>query len=288
MIKSMTSFGRKNLEMDKRDYLVEIKTVNHRYNDVNIKISKNLSYLEENIRKTVLNLVSRGKIEVYIEVNDYSDEGKEIKLNRDLIKSYITELNAIASENNITNDISVMNVLKLPDVLKVKNENEVIEKELMECLSGALDNLMEMRLAEGKKIAEDLITRLSKIENAVNEIEEKSKGLVDAYRQKLTERITDLTNGKIDETRLAQEVVIYADKTSIQEELTRLRSHCNQFKNNLNSEQTVGKKLDFIVQEMNREANTIGSKANCLDITNSIIQVKTEIEDIREQIQNIE
>lgn len=288
MIKSMTSFGRASMEIDAREYLVEIKTVNHKYNDINIKINRNLSYLEDNIRKLVLEYISRGKIEVYVEANDYSEEGKEIKINKDLIHSYVKELNEIAEENNITNDISIMQILKLPDTLKIKSGNDIMEQEVLQCTRQALENLIEMRTIEGNKISQDIQTRIQNIEDKIGTIETQSDGLVEKYREKLKERISEICKETIDEGRLAQEVVIYADKTSIQEELTRLKSHCNQFRKTLELDRNIGKKLDFIIQEMNREINTIGSKANCLDITNSVIEVKTEIEDIREQIQNIE
>ena len=288
MIKSMTSYGRASQEFGQREYLVEIKTVNHKYNDITIRMSKNLSYLEDNIRKLVLNYVSRGKLDVYIEVNDYSEDGNKIRLNRELIKSYVRELKEIAEENYIINDISIMNIMKLPDTLRVKADNEIIEQELMQVLSQALENLMEMRTIEGCKIEQDIQKRIESIEKEIIVIEEKSHGLIDKYREKLREKIAEICNENIDESRLAQEVVIYADKTSIQEELTRIKSHCNQFRITLSSNENSGKKLDFILQEMNREINTIGSKANCLDITNCVIKVKTEIEDIREQVQNIE
>lgn len=288
MIKSMTSFGRASFEIDTREYIVEIKTVNHKYNDINIKINKNLSYLEDNIRKLILNYISRGKVEVYIEVNDYSEETKEILINKQLVKSYVKELNELATENNIVNDISIMNILKLPDILKTKCVNDKIEPEILQCVTQALEKLTQMREFEGNKISQDIKNRLDKIEAKINEISILSKDLISKYREKLEERISEICNYSIDESRLAQEIVIYADKTSIQEELTRLKSHCQQFRKTLDSEGNIGKKLDFIVQEMNREINTIASKANCLDITNLVIEIKTEIENIREQIQNVE
>ena len=288
MIKSMTSFGRASLKVGQREYLVEIKTVNHRYNDITVKITKSFSYLEDIVRKQVLNYISRGKIDVYIEVNDYSEYGKEIKLNRELIRSYVKELTEISQENGIPNDISIMKILELPDTLRVKNQNDTIEQELIQCLTQALENLMEMRILEGNKILHDIQKRLRNIENNIKEIEEKSVGLVDKYREKLEERMLELCNEKIDDSRLAQEIVIYADKTSIEEEIIRLKSHCNQFKLVMDSNENSGKKLDFIIQEMNRETNTIASKANCLDITNATISIKSEIENIREQIQNVE
>lgn len=289
MIKSMTSFGRASFEAGPREYLVEIKTVNHKYNDISIKINRNLSYMEDNIRKLILNYISRGKIEVYIEVSDYSEDGKQIKINKELVKSYINELNELALENNILNDMSVMNILKLPDVLKIKSGNDIIEQEIIQCVTQALENLMEMRLLEGNKIAQDIENRLDILEEKIKQIEIYSKDLVPKYKQKLEERIKEiLDNDLIDKNRLAQEVVIYSDKTSIQEELTRFKSHCNQFRKSLSATGNIGKKLDFIVQEMNREINTIASKANCINITDLVIEVKTEVENVREQIQNIQ
>lgn len=289
MLRSMTSFGRAAFEKDTREYLVEIKTVNHKYNDITVKINKNLSYLEDSIRKLVLEYISRGKIEIYIDINDYSEDGNQIKINRELVKSYVMELTKIANENNITNDISAMNILKLPDVLKVRKDNEIIETEILYCAKQALENLLEMRILEGGKISQDLLNRLENIVRLVNEIENHSKELVSKYKEKLEERIKQITKeGIVDENRLAQEIVIYADKISITEELTRLKSHCLQFKLAVEETVNVGKKLDFIVQEMNREINTIASKANCINISNLVISVKTEIENIREQIQNVE
>lgn len=291
MIKSMTGYGRSNVSKNEREYQIEIKSVNHRYLDVSIKIPKQLSYLEETIKREISSKVRRGKIDVFVTFENNSLEGKEIKINTELAKAYIDELKKLAEKENILADIQVTEISKYPDVLNVQNsqDDEKIKEEVIETVRIATENLVQMRQIEGTKISEDLITRLDKIHSKVNEISKLSTGLIEEYVVKLEERIKEiLKNQEIDKSRLAQEVVIYADKCSIEEEVTRLNSHISQFKTLLNSNEAIGKKLDFIVQEMNRETNTIGSKANKLEITNGVIDIKTEIENIREQVQNIE
>lgn len=291
MIKSMTGFGRCNLVKDLREYQVELKSVNHKYSDVNIKLPRSISYLEEDIRKIVLSKIKRGKVEVFITFDNYSDEGKNIRINKEIAKIYINNLKELADEENISSNIEVTEISKFPDVLTIKNnENEeVIKEEIICAVTDAVEKLVNMRKIEGEKIASDLLNRINKIEVIVKEISELSTGLIDEYVVKLENRIKEmLKTEQVDKARLAQEVVIYADKCSIEEELTRLNSHICQFKDLLNSNEAIGKKLDFLIQEMNRETNTIGSKSGNLEITNRVIDIKTELEDIREQIQNIE
>ena len=291
MIKSMTGYGRANLSKDLREYQIEIKSVNHRYLDVSVKMPRQISYLEETIKREVAAKVKRGKIDVFVTFENNSLEGKEIKINTELAEEYINELKKLAEKENILADIQVTDISKYPDVLNIQNnqDDETIKKEVLETVKIATDSLVQMRQIEGQKIAEDLLLRLDKIQLKVNEISKLSTGLIEEYVVKLEERIKQiLKDQEIDPSRLAQEVVIYADKCSIQEEVTRLNSHISQFKMLLNSNEAIGKKLDFIIQEMNRETNTIGSKANNLEITNDVIDLKTEIENIREQVQNIE
>lgn len=289
---SMTGFGRAKLEKESREYLIEIKSVNHKYSDITVKLSRNLLYLEDKIRKAVLNRVSRGKIDVYVTYSNYGIEGKNVIINKELAKMYIEGLNQLAEETGIASGLRATEISKLPDVLNVQLEednSDIIWNELSECLENALDNFIDMRAIEGNKIKKDLETRLGELEKNVDEIFQYSTGLVKEYVVKLEERIKEiLQTDVVDQTRLAQEVVIYSDKCSIEEELTRLRSHIMQFKLLLEKEEPCGKKLDFLVQEMNRETNTIGSKSGKLEITNLVIELKTQIEDIREQIQNIE
>ena len=291
MIKSMTGYGRANLSKDLREYQIEIKSVNHRYLDVSVKMPRQISYLEETIKREIAAKVKRGKIDVFVTFENNSLEGKEIKINMELAEAYINELKKLAEKENILADIQVTDISKYPDVLNIQNnqDDETIKKEVLETVKIATDSLVQMRQIEGQKIAEDLLLRLDKIQLKVNEISKLSTGLIEEYVVKLEERIKQiLKDQEIDPSRLAQEVVIYADKCSIQEEVTRLNSHISQFKMLLNSNEAIGKKLDFIIQEMNRETNTIGSKANNLEITNDVIDLKTEIENIREQVQNIE
>ena len=291
-MKSMTGFGRAKLEKNSRIYNVEIKSVNHKYNDISIKLPRSLSYIEEKIKKQISSAVSRGKIDVYITFENYSEEGKEVIVNRELVKEYIKEFKKLSEENNLNINIPVTEITKLPDVLTLKEtseDEEVIENEVLECVKEAINNFVSMREKEGNKIKEDLNTRIERVKEKVEQISKYSTGLVEEYVVKLEERIKEILKTDIvDKSRLAMEVVLYADKCSVEEEITRLRSHIIQFKNMLEETNPIGKKIDFLIQEMNRETNTIGSKSGSLDITNLVINVKTELEDIREQIQNIE
>lgn len=278
MIKSMTGYGKESLIIDSREYQVEIKSVNHRYLDISMKLPRTLSYLEEKMKKIIASKVKRGKFDVYVNFINNSTEGKKIKINTEIAKMYIKELKDLAESENLISDINVMEIAKLPEVLNIQNtqEDDIIEKELEKVMTNAVDNLIAMRVAEGNKIEKDLIERLDIINEKVKEISELSTGLIQEYVVKLEGRIKELlTDQDIDKNRLAQETVIYADKCSIQEEVTRLDSHIAQFKQILNSNEAMGKKLDFLIQEMNRETNTIGSKANNLEITNAVIDIKT-------------
>lgn len=288
---SMTGFGRANLEKNSREYIIEIKSVNHRYNDISIKTPRNLLFLEEKIRKSVLNRVSRGKIDVYITYLNFGSEGKKVIINRDLAKLYIDELKMMANENEIDSDIKVTEISKFPDVLTLEEneDQEAIEEELIECLNMALDKFTNMRMQEGNVIKKDLEERIKKVEDNTKKISEYSSGLVSEYIVKLENRINEiLKTDVVDKNRLAQEIVIYSDKCSVEEELTRLKSHIIQFRELINKDEPVGKRLDFLIQEMNREVNTIGSKSGNIEITNSVVELKTVLEDIREQVQNIE
>ena len=291
-MKSMTGFGRSKLEENSREYIVEIKSVNHKYSDISIKMPRNISCFEDKIKKIISNNISRGKVDVFITFNNYSEEGKNIIINKELAKTYIDQLKELAIETGIEGNIKVTEVFKMPDVLQVKiedDESEVIWKELEKCVLQAVHNFVEMREVEGERIKQDLSYRIDRVEKEVNSIFEYSTGLIEEYVVKLKERIKEiLMTDVVDETRLAQEIVIYADKCSIEEELTRLRSHIMQFRNLLETKDSIGKKLDFLVQEMNRETNTIASISVKLEITNLAIEIKTIMEDIREQIQNIE
>lgn len=291
-MKSMTGFGRAKQEEKEKEYLVEIRSVNHKYVDISLKAPRNLLYLEDKIRKLVLNKIARGKIDIYINYTNLGIEGRKVLINKELAKEYIEQLKQLAEETQIDGKIRITEISKMPDVLNVQEDEESQEQiwgELSECMNKAIDSLVQMRKQEGMKIKVDLLDRLEKIENNVNEISTLSTGLVEEYIVKLERRIQEiLKTDVVDQNRLAQEIVIYSDKCSIEEELTRLKSHSNQFRQILEKEEPIGKKLDFLIQEMNREINTIGSKSGSVEITNKVIEVKTQLEDIREQIQNIE
>lgn len=291
MIKSMTGFGKSSLSQNAREYQIEMKSVNHRYLDISVKLPKQLSFLEEEMKKQIASQIKRGKIDVFVTFDNRSGEGKSISINQELAQMYIEQLRNLARKENLQANIEVTEISKFPDVLNIKmeQEDEVIKQEVIQTVNQAISGLVEMRTIEGQKMAQDLITRIEAIEDEVQKISSQSTGLIDNYVVKLEERIKEiLQTDEIDQARLAQEVVIYADKSSIEEEITRLKSHVSQFKSLLQANEPVGKKLDFIIQEMNRETNTIGSKANCLAITNGVINIKTELENIREQVQNIE
>ena len=292
MIKSMTGYGRSIYENEGREYIVEIKSVNNRFSDINIKSPRSLNYLEEEIKKVILNNVSRGKIDLFITFNNNSDLGKKINLNTEIAKKYIEELKKLSEETNIIDNINIMDISRFPDVLNIRVEEEaeeIIKNELLHALNDAIKNFLDMREKEGLKIKQDLEERIELIKQKIEKISDISSGLVEEYIVKLEERIKELLKTDVvDQNRLAQEVVIYSDKCSVEEEITRLNSHISQFLNLLNSDVAVGKKIDFLIQEMNRETNTIGSKANNLIITNYVVDMKTEIENIREQVQNIE
>ncbi len=291
MIKSMTGYGKSSLSINSREYQVEIKTVNHKYIDVNIKMPRIISYLEEEVRKLVVSRIKRGKVDIQISFENYSQDGNDVKINTELAQIYIQSLRKLAEAENLSSNIEVTEITKLPDVLTIKSnldENETKE-ELLQVVNEAIDKLIQMRKIEGEKISKDILDKIARIEQKNEEIFSLSTGLIEEYVVKLEARVKELLKTEeLDKSRLMQEVVIYADKCSVEEEVTRLRSHIYQLRYLINSEEPIGKKMDFLIQEMNRETNTIGSKANNLEITNTVVDIKTILEDIREQIQNIE
>lgn len=292
MIKSMTGFGRGSAANDGKEFLVEIKTVNHRYSDVFIKMPRSLSFLEDKVRETVSKSISRGKIDVYISFEDLGEDTKNVVLDEALAKAYIRTLQEVRDKYGLKDDIGVSLMTRIPDVLRVEKA-EVDEGKIWSLLKAALDNaldaLVNMRSKEGEGLKESLVEKAAYIENVLKDITARSPEVVKEYKQKLENRIKDILEQQtIDETRLATEVAIFADRCSIDEELVRLKSHISQLREALNIQQPIGRKLDFLIQEMNREVNTIGSKANDLVITRIVVDIKSEIEKIREQIQNIE
>ena len=289
-MKSMTGFGRSKLEINSREYIVEIKSVNHKYSDISIKLPRNIMCFEEKIKKIISNNISRGKVDVFVTFNNYSEEGKDVVINKELAQNYINQLKELAQENGLDDKIRVTEITKMPDVLQLKiqdAESDVIWQELEKCVTEAVNNFVEMREVEGERIKQDLLTRINNVESLVNSIFSNTTGLIEEYVVKLRERIKEiLSTDVVDEARLAQEIVIYADKCSVEEELTRLRSHISQFRSLLETKEPVGKKIDFLIQEMNRETNTIASKSVKLEITNLAIEIKTAIEELlKEEIE---
>ena len=293
MVKSMTSFGRSSSdEGQKRVFTVEMKSVNNRYLDINIRMPKALISLEEEIRKIITSSLSRGKVDIFINLKSYSQNEGIPKVDLKLAENYLQCLKQIEESFGVKNDISVMQIARLPEVITMVQEEDKIEEifeELKPLISSALDMMNSMRVDEGEKLKEDILEKINVIEKLVKDICCIADSVPKNYKAKLEERILELLNGAdIDQNRLAAEVCIFADKATVDEEIIRLSSHINQIRKTLSLNEPVGRKLDFIIQEMNRETNTIGSKSSDIHMTNIVIDIKNLIEKIREQVQNIE
>lgn len=294
MIKSMTGFGRGEYTDGKRNITVEIKSVNHRYSDISVKMPRRYSFAEDKIKSTIKSKIKRGKVDVSIMVENITENDINIKLNEPIAKQYFENLKMLQDSFDLSGDITLRLLATMPDVMKaipdVEDEEE-IEKAILIPVEEAAVNLEKMRSVEGEKLAEDLLSRGETIKMILDKIEERAPGVVVDYTARLKERITELLagNATLPEERILTEAAIFADKCAIDEEITRLNSHLIQLKKIVDSPNDAeGKKLDFLVQEMNREANTIGSKANDITITNHMLEIKSEIEKIREQVQNVE
>ncbi|MBD5551692.1 MAG: YicC family protein [Lachnospiraceae bacterium] len=292
MIKSMTGFGRCEVTGEDRKLTVEMKSVNHRYLDVNIKMPKKLNFFETAIRTELKNYITRGKVDLFITYEDYSESSGSLKYNKALAKEYLTYLRQMAEEFELDDDIRVSTLSRYPEVFVMEEQSideEELWKDLQSALKGAAENFVNTRIAEGENLLKDLNAKLDLMLSHVDYITERSPKLIAEYKAKLREKVKELLEDvHIDENRLYMEVTIFADKVCVDEELVRLRSHVESTKKTLSSGGSIGRKLDFIAQEMNREANTILSKANDLEISARAIELKNEIEKVREQIQNIE
>ncbi|HHW30203.1 MAG TPA: YicC family protein [Clostridiaceae bacterium] len=292
MIRSMTGFGRCIYQQDGREFQVEIKTVNHRYTDIFIKMPRNIMFLEDKVRDLISKNLSRGKIDVYILYKSLTETSKLIFLDEAVAASYMEAVKKLRDKYGLKDDISVSLISQFPEVFRVENvqeDEEAIWSVLQVAVQNALDALIKMREQEGETLKKDLIQKAESLESTIDRITLRAPEVVKEYKIKLENRIKELLEQQtIDESRIATEVAFFADRCSIDEELVRLRSHMHQFVDTLNMEQPVGRKLDFLIQEINREVNTIGSKANDLEITKNIIELKSEIEKMREQVQNIE
>lgn len=292
MLKSMTGFGRCEIADEDRKITVEMKSVNHRYCDITIKMPKKLSIFEAAIRNLLKQSIGRGKIDVFITYEDYTENNVCVKYNADLAREYYTGLVKMSKDFGIENDIQVSSLSRFPEVFTLE-EQTIDEEELWslieKAVSTATKQFVEARIVEGENLKQDIVAKMDGMLEMVNFIEERSPQIIAEYRNKLTAKVNELLGDKqIDEGVLATEITIYADRICVDEETVRLKSHIKNMKETLNDSDSVGRKLDFIAQEMNREANTILSKANDLEVTNKAIDLKTEIEKVREQIQNIE
>lgn len=293
MAKSMTGFGMGEYKDDKYSISVECKTINHKYLDVNPRLPRKVSFLEDKLRLLVKEYILRGRVDIFIKFDTVSSSGAKLAYDEDLAKQYFEILNKIKSGFELDCQINPVDISKFPDVISVteaEEDEEVLWKILREALELALINLSKMRKEEGSKLEKDIRDRSDLLEKYICDIEKFSDTVVEDYRLRLNQRIGEILENPalVDEARLAQEVAIYADKSNITEEIVRFRSHINQLRNTIVNDDSIGRKLDFLIQEMNREVNTIGSKSSAIDITNLVIQIKSELEKIREQVQNIE
>lgn len=288
----MTGFGRNEVSEEKRKITVEIKSVNHRYLDVNIKMPKKLSFFEAAIRTELKKYMQRGKVDVFIAYEDFTESNVCVKYNKELAAEYMSYLEKMAEDFGLDNDIRVSALSRYPEVLTMEEQSvdeEEIWKALCGAVQGAAEKFVETRLKEGEALKTDLIAKLDGMLDHLSFIEERSPQLVEEYKDKLRERVRELLEDtQIEESRLLLEVTLFADKICVDEELVRLRNHIETTRQTLVDGGGIGRKLDFIAQEMNREANTILSKTNNMEISNRAIELKTEIEKVREQIQNIE
>ena len=292
MIKSMTGFGRCEVLKDSRKFTVELKSVNHRYLDVNIRMPKKLNFFETSIRTLLKSYGDRGKVDIFITYEDLSQSQVSVKYNAALAAEYLKYLNQMAEEFSLDNDVRVSTLSRYPEVFTMEEcseDEDELWNGLKEALEGAFSQFVEMRTKEGERLKEDILLKLDLLSEQIRFIEERSPQIIAEYRTKLEEKMRELLEDtQIDDNRIAAEVILFADKICTDEEVVRLKSHIQHMKETLEESNGIGRKLDFIAQEMNREANTILSKANDLDISNRAISLKTEIEKIREQIQNIE
>lgn len=292
MLRSMTGYGRAEELFATKRVVAEMKSVNHRFADVTIKMPRIYSFLEEKIREEIKRFAARGKIDVFISIDDFREDGKQIQVDMALAGQYKKAVETLAETFGLANDLTAAQLARVPDVFQVDKTEEdpdVIWQEIKQALHSAGENFLQMRLREGERIGKALLDCGERIRLIVEQIEQLSPAAVNDYQKRLREKIEEMTGQQnIDETRLLTEVAIFADKVCTDEEVTRLKSHLTELDHLLHQDEPVGRKLDFLIQEMNREVNTIGSKCNQIDISKLVVDAKAEIEKLREQIQNIE
>lgn len=292
MIRSMTGFGRSEDTINGRDIIIEIKSVNHRYFEFSSRITRGYGFLDEKLKSYLQNHISRGKVDVYVSIETLEDIDSQVLVNHSLAAGYVNALRELAQRYNLRDDISVGSVARYSDIFtvhKAPEDEETIWNAVKEVTNKALDSFINMRETEGGRLKADVLQRAETILATVSKIEERSPQTITEYQQKLKQRLSEmLSDANIEEQRILTEAAIFSDKIAVAEETVRLRSHFEQLSSMLGSNEAVGRKLDFIVQEMNREANTIGSKCVDSQIAYMVVDIKAEIEKIREQIQNIE
>ena len=292
VLKSMTGYGRAQKILNGRDILVEIRSVNHRYYEYSSRVPRAYSYIDEKLKTMLKTGISRGKVEVSVSINVIEGRDTEIAINKGAAEGYVNALRSAAEELGLNDDLTLSKLIKLPDIFTVQktpDDEEQVWSDVSEVAGEALRHFVEMRETEGEKLRSDVLSKAGYILSLVARVEELSPKTVQAYRDRLFQKLNDVLESKdIDEQRILTEAAIFAEKIAVDEETVRLRSHISQLKGMLDSGEAVGRKLDFIVQEMNREVNTIGSKAQDLSVTKLVVDMKAEIEKIREQIQNVE
>ncbi len=292
MIRSMTGYGRGEVQGQGRNLKLEIKSVNHRYSDINLKLPRTYLFLEEYIKGMITQVTARGKIDLFLTVEYEEGEDKQVAVDKGLAMQYINAIKEVGELCGAENNLSAYQIARFPDVLTLKKapeDEEILKAEVTEALKLALDEFVAMREREGVRIAETLKSQAAYILEIVGTIEKTMPKTVENYRNRLTEKVTELLgSASVDETRILTETAIFADKICTDEETVRLRSHIKEFGEIISSDGPCGRKLDFLMQEMNREINTIGSKCNNIDISKLVVEVKSELEKLREQIQNIE
>ncbi|MBR1781431.1 MAG: YicC family protein [Oscillospiraceae bacterium] len=292
MVKSMTGYGRGEATLHGRTITIELKSVNNRYLDCSVRLPRAYAFAEEGVKSRVKAATSRGKVDVYVTVDATQADAVTVSLNRPLAESYLAALRTMSEELGVQNDVSVTLLSRFPDVLtveKVPQDQEELSEDLFSVLDLALVEYDRMRTTEGEKLKEDLLVKLANMEQFVTQVEARSPETVREYRARLTAKLEEvLANTQIDESRILTEAAVFADKVAVDEETVRLRSHIAQFREMLEVVGIVGRKIDFLIQEMNRETNTIGSKCTDLTISRIVVDMKSEIEKLREQVQNLE
>lgn len=292
MIQSMTGYGRDQKNIDGINITIELKSVNSRYFEFNCRLPKGYLFLENKLKEFTQNKISRGKVEMYLSIESECQNDIEISINEAYAQSYISALRNLSKKLKIKNDVSTSNFVNNSDIFKISRkeiDEEAVTNSVLSVAESAIQKFISMREIEGEKLRDDVVSRTNEILKMVEFVESQSPKTVEAYRQRLENRIKDiLDNSQFDESRIITETAIYADKVAVSEETVRLRSHIAQFVKLVNEGGAIGRKLDFIVQEMNRETNTIGSKSQDIEIAQVVVNIKSEIEKIREQIQNIE